>query len=193
MAGVLDKLLTAVGIYTANPDPYTTQGNGDYDEDEYYDDEGYADDAEQQDASTLNQQFRSQGGGRTGGGAPSGGSAAKPGVKGNTNNIVSLHPQKPNYTLVKAKPDRLEDAQLVCDHLKERHAVIVNVEGLDGREAQRIVDFIGGAVYALDCEIYDITNRIFTITPNYVDFVSIERDPKSRGFMSFGASGGGGR
>ena len=182
------KILSAIGIYE---DPYYSPQDEHYDEEDgYYDDNGYADETEY-DGGTLNEQLRNQGAGRPGGGGNAGGRSNPKGGAGNANNVVNLHPQKPqNYVLVSAKPDRLEDAQLVCDHLKERHVVIVNVEGLDGREAQRIVDFIGGAVYALDGEIFDITNRIFAVAPNYVDLVSIQRDTKNRGFLSFGGNSG---
>ena len=191
MAGELaKKILSAIGIYE---DPYYPSQDEAYDEEEdgYYNGAGYAEEAEY-DGGTLNEQLRNQGGGRAGNtGAGAGGRSGPKSGAGAAGNVVNLHPQKPqNYVLVSAKPDRLEDAQLVCDHLKERHVVIVNVEGLDGREAQRIVDFIGGAVYALDGEIFDITNRIFAVAPNYVDLVSIQRDTKNRGFLSFGGNGG---
>ena len=128
-----------------------------------------------------------------GAGATGAGNGGRLGPSGTVNNVVNFRPQtQPNYTLVSAKPDRLEDAQLVCDHLKDRHVVIVNVEGLEGREAQRIVDFIGGSVFALDGEIFDITNRIFAVAPNNVDLIAIKRDSKSRGFLSF-ANGGSAR
>ena len=190
MAGELArKILSAIGIY--EEPPYSQEE--DYEDDGYYDEDDYADESEN-DAGTLNEQLRNQGAGRSGGGAGNNGgggnnrSNPKSGA-GSANNVVNLHPQKPqNYVLVSAKPDRLEDAQLVCNHLKERHVVIVNVEGLDGREAQRIVDFIGGAVFALDGEIFDITNRIFAVAPGYVDLVSIQRDTKTRGFLSFGSN-----
>ena len=203
MAGVLNRLLSIAGFYE---EPDYPQDNG-YHDDSYYDEPAYAEDVEY-DGSTLNERFRNQSGERTSGGSIGGGNSASRNNAGNTgssgssgntgntggtggvNNIVNFSPQRPqNYVLVSAKPDRLEDAQLVCNHLKDRHVVIVNVEGIDGREAQRIVDFISGAVYALDGEIFDITNRIFAVAPSYVELQSIQRDPKTRGFMSFGGSG----
>lgn len=206
MAGaLLEKIKSFVGIYD-DPPPYEPRGNGysNYSQpnadrqygddrgangDSYYADGEYTND-DDQDNGTLNEQFRNQGSGRTGGGYTGG--SGRAGVKNGPNNIINLNKPQ-NYVLVSAKPDHLDDAQLVCDHLKERHVVIVNVEGLDGREAQRIVDFIGGAVYALDGEIFDITNRIFAVAPNYVDLVSIQRDTKSKGFFSYGNSGNFGR
>jgi len=185
MAGaLLNKVLSFVGIYDEPDD------SADYDDDYYdNDDDGYAED-DTYGGETLNNRLRNQGNGQGGGGRNSGGGGRSGAGKGNVNNIVNLHPQKPpNYVLVSVKPDRMEDAQLVCEHLKERHVVIVNVEGLDGREAQRIVDFIGGAVYALDGEIFDIAKRIYAVAPNFVDLVSIQRDSKSKGFSAYSSSG----
>ena len=210
MAGVLNKLLSIAGFYE---EPEYPQDNG-YEDDGYYDEPNYTDNMDYAE-STLNEKFRNQGVGRMSGSSIGGGSATpknnsggssnagstgnsgntgNSGGTGNVSNIINFTPQRPqNYVLVSAKPDRLEDAQLVCNHLKDRHVVIVNVEGLEAREAQRIVDFISGAVFALDGEIFDITNRIFAVTPSYVELQSIQRDPKTRGFMSFGNSGSSGR
>ena len=220
MAGVLNKLLSIAGFYE-EPDYPQDNGYEDdtyYEEPAYADDVDY--NGSTLNEKFRNQSGGRMGGGSFGGanasskgssgntgnsnntGASS--SSGNPGGAGNSgsggggtgsaNNIINFTPQRPqNYVLVSAKPDRLEDAQLVCNHLKDRHVVIVNVEGLEGREAQRIVDFISGSVYALDGEIFDITNRIFAVTPNYVELQSIQRDPKTRGFMSFGNSGGSSR
>jgi cell division inhibitor SepF len=191
MAGVLNKLLSIAGIYNdeypTNEDEYDT---GEYDTIDRYPEEDY-----DHDGGTLNERLRGQGTNRSGGAGGAGVSSgnARQQAKAGTNNSVNLHPNQktPNYVLVSAKPERIEDAQLVCDHLKERHVVIVNVEGLEGREAQRIVDFICGAVYSLEGEFFDITNRIFAIAPSNVDLVAIQRDTKNRGFLSFGNSGSG--
>jgi len=121
-----------------------------------------------------------------GGGGFSGGNGRSDAKSGGSN-IINLHPQKSqNYVLVSAKPDSLEDANLVCQHFKDRHVVIVNLDELDKRDAQRIFDFIAGAVFALDGEVFDITNRIFAIAPNYVDLISIQRDTSAKGFMYSG-------
>jgi len=208
MAGVLNRLLSIAGFYE---EPEYPQDNG-YEEDSYYDESGYTEEVDNT-GGTLNEKFRNQSGGRVSGGNFGGsnatssksssnttgnlgnsGGTGNTGGTGSASNIINFSPQRPqNYVLVSAKPDRLEDAQLVCNHLKDRHVVIVNVEGIEAREAQRIVDFISGAVYALDGEIFDITNRIFAVAPSYVELQSIQRDPKTRGFMSFSNSGSSGR
>jgi len=187
-SALLNKFMDIIGV---ERDPYDPAENV-YDSNSYYgrDEDEYIEDDEIDD-DTQNSPFRNRGDGRSGGGNFGGGNfgGGKSGSKNNAannNNIVNLHPQKQPYVLVSAKPESVDEAQLVCDHLKERHVVIVNVEDLDARVAQRVVDFILGSVYALDGEFFDITNRIFAVAPMHVDLVSIQRDTKSKGFFSYG-------
>ena len=74
-----------------------------------------------------------------------------------------------------------DDAQNIVDNLKNRRPVIVNMEELEGSCAQRVLDFLLGAVYALDGSISKISRGIFLVAPkncnvvdngenNYTDF-----------------------
>ena len=53
--------------------------------------------------------------------------------------------------------------------LKEEHAVIINLERLDREVAQKMMDFIAGAIYALDAKIHQISGYIFCISPEKVE------------------------
>lgn len=67
------------------------------------------------------------------------------------------------------KPTRFDDSQDICDMLVNERATVVNLEGLDLALAQRIMDFISGAVYSLNGKIHQISNLIFIISPESVD------------------------
>ena len=54
-----------------------------------------------------------------------------------------------------------DDAQSIADNLKSSKPIIVNMEELDGATAQRVLDFLLGAVYALDGSISKISRGIF--------------------------------
>ena len=57
---------------------------------------------------------------------------------------------------------------MFLEHLKEKKSVIVNLEYVNKDIARRIIDFISGAVYALDGNIQKISNSIFLVAPyNY--------------------------
>ncbi len=67
------------------------------------------------------------------------------------------------------KPTRFDDSQAICDMLVGENATIVNLEGIDLALAQRIMDFVSGAVYSLNGKIHQISNLIFIISPENVE------------------------
>ena len=71
-------------------------------------------------------------------------------------------------------PVSYEDAQNIIDNLKARKPVIVNMEELDVAAAQRILDFISGAIYALNGTIAKISRGIFVVAPTNSDVIGNE-------------------
>ncbi len=70
--------------------------------------------------------------------------------------------------MVISQPTTFEQSEEICNYLKERKSVIVNLEYVNKDVARRIVDFISGSVHALDGHIQKISNSIFLIAPfNY--------------------------
>ena len=70
--------------------------------------------------------------------------------------------------MVISQPTTFEQSEAICDLLKEKKSVIVNLEYVNKDIARRIVDVISGAVHALDGHIQKISNSIFLIAPyNY--------------------------
>ena len=71
-------------------------------------------------------------------------------------------------------PVSYEDAQNIIDNLKSRKPVIVNMEELDVSAAPRILDFISGAIYALNGTIAKISRGIFVVAPTNYDVIGNE-------------------
>lgn len=67
------------------------------------------------------------------------------------------------------KPSSFEDSQQVCDILLEGRAVVVNLEGFDADDAQRIMDFISGCIFAINGKLHRISKYIFIFSPDNVD------------------------
>lgn len=81
--------------------------------------------------------------------------------------VVNM-PQTQQIKMVISQPTTFEQSEEICNYLKERKSVIVNLEYVNKDVARRIVDFISGAVHALDGHIQKISNSIFLIAPtNY--------------------------
>ena len=74
-----------------------------------------------------------------------------------------------NMEVCVIKPSSFEDVREITDTLLSGRTVILNMEGLDMALAQRIIDFISGACYAIDGNLQKVSNYIFILTPKAVD------------------------
>ena len=61
-----------------------------------------------------------------------------------------------------------DDAQTIVDNLRNRRPVIVNMEDLDGTTAQRVLDFLLGAIYATNGTANKVSRGIFLFAPHDV-------------------------
>ena len=88
------------------------------------------------------------------------------GFFGRKNRVVSM--QQTQVKMKICKPTSFEQSEEICTELKEKKSIIVNLEYVNKDVARRIVDFISGAVQALDGHIEKISNSIFLVAPfNY--------------------------
>ena len=70
------------------------------------------------------------------------------------------------------QPKSNEDTQDIIDNLKARKPVVVNLEEMDNDIAQRVLDFVSGAVYALNGNIKKVARGIFVVAPSNVDITT---------------------
>jgi cell division inhibitor SepF len=84
-------------------------------------------------------------------------------------NVVSLQSLQKSSKVVLLEPRVYAEAQEVADHLKNRRAVVVNLQRIQHDQAKRIVDFLSGTVYAISGDIQKIGTDIFLCTPDNVD------------------------
>ena len=77
-------------------------------------------------------------------------------------------PQQPRLLLV--RPDRFELAADIADRIRERSAIVLNLENTEKDTTRRILDFLSGVTYALGGSVKRISGNTFIITPAGVDF-----------------------
>jgi cell division inhibitor SepF len=99
--------------------------------------------------------------------------------KKNTGKLVNLS-NASQLKLVVMQPTSFDDAQDVCDHLKEKKPVVINLEYADKETSRRLIDFLSGAVYGVDGHIQKVSPTIFLIAPFNVDILSENRDDKNK-------------
>ncbi|GAA0231300.1 cell division protein SepF [Metaclostridioides mangenotii] len=98
--------------------------------------------------------------------------------------IVNLHTAN-QMKVVIVEPKVYDDAATIADHLKQRRAVIVNLEGLASTEVRKsIFNFMNGAVYVLDGSIQKVSKSIFILAPNNVDIdANMKKELESKAFF----------
>ncbi len=92
------------------------------------------------------------------------------GLFGRRNNKVVNMAQQVRMVIM--QPTGFEQSEEICDLLKEKKSIIVNLEYVNKDVARRIVDFLSGAVHALDGHIQKVSNSIFLIAPVNYDISS---------------------
>lgn len=87
------------------------------------------------------------------------------------NQVVSM-PQntgKKSLDMVLIKAKSYDDMQTIAQNIKDRKVVIVNFEDMDKETAQRMVDFLSGAVYALNGSPSKVSGSTFLFSSSQVD------------------------
>lgn len=71
-----------------------------------------------------------------------------------------------NSKIALFEPKVYSDSRAIASQILGGEAVIINFTQIDEAQAKRILDFLGGAVYAVNGEIERIGQSIFLVTPN---------------------------
>ena len=134
-----------------------------YSDDEYdeYDDmEGYEEEAPRRSRSAESEpvgKFES---------APAPAAAPKTGFSGQVLNINSGKQE-----VVLFRPSSFNDCTKAADDLRDKKAIIVNMENVDKALSRRVVDFLSGCAYALDGKVNKIAQSTYLFCPHSMDVV----------------------
>ena len=96
-------------------------------------------------------------------------STAAPAAKPNfTSSVVSMSGKQ---EVVLFHPANFNDTSRAADDLRNKKAVIVNMENVDKAMARRVVDFLSGCAYALDGKVKKIAQSTYLFCPHNMDVV----------------------
>jgi len=65
-------------------------------------------------------------------------------------------------------PRSYQEAQTITDNLLKKKIVLVNITKLNEADAQRFIDFLTGATYAIGGEVNQIANEVFMFSPKEI-------------------------
>ena len=92
-------------------------------------------------------------------------SAPATGFNGQILNMNASNKQE----VVLFRPGSFNDTSKAADDLRNRKAVIVNMENVDKAMARRVVDFLSGCVYALEGNVKKVAQSAYIFCPKNVE------------------------
>ena len=88
-----------------------------------------------------------------------------------TGPVMNINSKSSKQEVVLFRPGSFNDTSKAADDLRNRKAVIVNMENVDKAMARRVVDFLSGCVYALDGDVKKIAQSAYLFCPHNMDVV----------------------
>ena len=91
----------------------------------------------------------------------------------NASNVVGMPNRKTVHTeMLLMEPRSFEEMPQAVTALRERRSIILNLSLMDADAAQRCVDFVAGAAFAIDGHQERLGEHIFLFTPSFVQISS---------------------
>lgn len=85
--------------------------------------------------------------------------------------LISM-PQAQPIRMKISKPTNFDQVDEIINELKQKNAVVINLEYVSKDVARRIVDVVSGAIKALDGRFEKVSNSIFVVAPTNYDITN---------------------
>ncbi|CAM3186970.1 cell division protein SepF [Sporolactobacillus spathodeae] len=93
--------------------------------------------------------------------------------------IVALQNVHQQGKVVLVEPKSFEEVQEFVGYLKSRQTVICSLQSIDKASGQRVLDFMGGTLFALDGQVRKIGKDTFLFAPDHIDISGMISDWKT--------------
>ena len=71
--------------------------------------------------------------------------------------------------LVLVRPDTFNDAPAIANNLREKKAIVLNLDNVDKALARRVVDFLSGCTYAVDGSVKKVAHATYLFCPSNME------------------------
>lgn len=106
-------------------------------------------------------------------------------INNKKNKIVSIKTNS-NPKVQLKKPREFQEIMEVVDSVKSRRIVVINLLDVEQKMAQRMIDYLVGACYALNGSFEEISKSIYLVAPESVDVNSdMKQELNDTSFFSF--------
>ena len=107
--------------------------------------------------------------------SPFAGTAAEPAVNtpstGFSGQVLRTGSSGSKQEVILFHAKTFDDAAKAADELRDRKAIILNMENVDKALTRRVVDFLSGCVYALNGKVKKIAQCTYLFCPHNMDIV----------------------
>ena len=87
---------------------------------------------------------------------------------GFTGHVVGSVPSN-KQQLVLVRPETFNDAPGIANNLREKKAIVLNLDNVDKALARRVVDFLSGCAYAVDGSVKKIAHATYLFCPSNME------------------------
>ena len=77
------------------------------------------------------------------------------------------------FDIIFVRPSKFEDITKYIEYINDEKILHMNIEDLDDKTAQRVIDFISGANYAKEGELVNPGNKVFCVIPKSKSYIDI--------------------
>lgn len=92
------------------------------------------------------------------------------------NSVIPLHRTgKESYEIVVLEADFSDSITQAVHALRDSKAVILKLENLDKKQAQRLLDFVSGSAYAISSHPLKVGRAVFLFTPYSIQIQTTTR------------------
>ena len=71
--------------------------------------------------------------------------------------------------LVLVRPETFNDAPIIATNLRQKKAVVLNLDNVDKALARRVVDFLSGCTYAVDGSVKKVAHATYLFCPSNME------------------------
>lgn len=101
----------------------------------------------------------------------------------NRRKLITLHSRASEIFI--RRPRNQEEARICVDCLRGRRAVVVNTKDVQLEHAQRVLDFLAGATYALGGQLQQAGDGVYLLTPQNIGIMDEDQEHQPAPRSSF--------
>ncbi|MBR2048209.1 MAG: cell division protein SepF [Oscillospiraceae bacterium] len=89
-------------------------------------------------------------------------------ASGFSGHVVGSAPSN-KQQLVLVRPETFNDATIIATNLRQKKAIVLNLDNVDKALARRVVDFLSGCTYAVDGSVKKVAHATYLFCPSNME------------------------